>query len=143
MVIYGRRYARSKPAAPERESELPASAKPLHCTPKSARGPYCDRLVRQQIGRDNRDRSQRDLVCRSKRSTILRSTSLLCSIHPTSSQIYTTHTATRFKTARYAVLVTGPFATADIEGVLIQGARDVRSLTVLPISRPERARAAP
>jgi L-lactate utilization protein LutC len=75
------------------------------------------------------------------RSTILRSTSLLCSIHPTSSQICTTHTATRFKTAR--VLVTGPSATADIEGVLIQGARDVRSLTVLPISRPERARAAP
>jgi hypothetical protein len=49
----------------------------------------------------------------------------------------------RFKTARYAVLVTGPSATADIEGVLIQGARGVRSLTVLPISRPERARAAP
>jgi hypothetical protein len=31
----------------------------------------------------------------------------------------------RFKTARYAVLVTGPSATADIEGVLIQGARGV------------------
>ena len=77
------------------------------------------------------------------RSTILRSTSLLCSIHPTSSQICTTHAATRFKTARYAVRVTGPSATADIEGVLIQGARDVRSLTVPPISRPERARAAP
>ena len=57
MVICGRRYARSKPVGPERESELPASAKPFHCTPKSARGPYCDRLVRQQIGRDNRDRS--------------------------------------------------------------------------------------
>ena len=28
----------------------------------------------------------------------------------------------RFKTARYAVLVTGPSATAHIEGVLIQGA---------------------
>jgi hypothetical protein len=27
----------------------------------------------------------------------------------------------RFKTARYAVLVTGPSATADIDGVLIQG----------------------
>jgi len=118
MVICGRRYARSKLPEPERESELPASAKPLHCTPKSARGPYCDRLVRQQIGRDNRDRSQRDLVCRSMRSTILRSTSLLCSIHPTSSQICTTHTATRFKTARYAVRVTGPSATPDIEGVL-------------------------
>src|SRR5215475_2827657 len=38
----------------------------------------------------------------------------------------------RFKTARYAVLVTGPSATADIEGVLIQGAQGVRSLTILP-----------
>jgi L-lactate dehydrogenase complex protein LldG len=47
----------------------------------------------------------------------------------------------RFKTARYAVLVTGPSATADIEGVLIQGAQGVRSLTVLPVPRPERARA--
>jgi len=36
----------------------------------------------------------------------------------------------RFKTARYAVLVTGPSATADIEGVLIHGAQGVRSLTV-------------
>jgi L-lactate dehydrogenase complex protein LldG len=32
----------------------------------------------------------------------------------------------RFKTARYAVLVTGPSATADIEGVLIHGAQGVR-----------------
>ncbi len=39
----------------------------------------------------------------------------------------------RFKTARYAVLVTGPSATADIEGVLIHGAQGVRSLTVLPV----------
>ena len=37
----------------------------------------------------------------------------------------------RFKTARYAVLVTGPSATADIEGVLIHGAQGVRSLTVV------------
>jgi L-lactate dehydrogenase complex protein LldG len=37
----------------------------------------------------------------------------------------------RFKSARYAVLVTGPSATADIEGVLIHGAQGVRSLTVL------------
>jgi L-lactate dehydrogenase complex protein LldG len=36
-----------------------------------------------------------------------------------------------FKTARYAVLVTGPSATADIEGVLIRGAQGVRSLTVV------------
>jgi len=41
----------------------------------------------------------------------------------------------RFKTARYAVLVTGPSATADIEGVLIHGAQGVRSLTVAMIAR--------
>jgi L-lactate dehydrogenase complex protein LldG len=46
----------------------------------------------------------------------------------------------RFKTARYAVLVTGPSATADIEGVLIHGAQGVRSLTVLPVPRPAKAR---
>jgi L-lactate dehydrogenase complex protein LldG len=43
----------------------------------------------------------------------------------------------QFKTARYAVLVTGPSATADIEGVLIQGAQGVRSMTVLLVSRSE------
>jgi L-lactate dehydrogenase complex protein LldG len=47
----------------------------------------------------------------------------------------------RFKTARYAVLVTGPSATADIEGVLIHGAQGVRSLTVLLVPRPAKARA--
>jgi len=36
-----------------------------------------------------------------------------------------------FRTADYAVLVTGPSATADIEGVMIRGAQGVRSLTVL------------
>jgi L-lactate dehydrogenase complex protein LldG len=36
-----------------------------------------------------------------------------------------------FRAARYAVLHTGPSATADIEGVLIHGAQGVRSLTVL------------
>jgi len=36
-----------------------------------------------------------------------------------------------FESARYAVLVTGPSATADIEGVLIRGAQGVRSLTVV------------
>jgi L-lactate dehydrogenase complex protein LldG len=41
----------------------------------------------------------------------------------------------RFKTARYAVLVTGPSATADIEGVLIHGAQGVRSLTVVLVAR--------
>lgn len=33
--------------------------------------------------------------------------------------------------ARYGVFLTGPSATADIEGVLIHGAQGVRSLTVL------------
>lgn len=36
-----------------------------------------------------------------------------------------------FHGARYAVLVTGPSATADIEGVLVRGAQGVRSLTVM------------
>lgn len=36
-----------------------------------------------------------------------------------------------FRHARYAALVTGPSATADIEGILIQGAQGVRSLTVV------------
>ena len=36
-----------------------------------------------------------------------------------------------FRRARYAVLQTGPSATADIEGVLIHGAQGVRSLAVL------------
>lgn len=36
-----------------------------------------------------------------------------------------------FHEARYAALVTGPSATADIEGVLIRGAQGVRSLTVV------------
>jgi L-lactate dehydrogenase complex protein LldG len=46
----------------------------------------------------------------------------------------------RFKTARYAVLVTGPSATADIEGVLVHGAQGVRSLTVAFV--PQRAEVA-
>ena len=41
-----------------------------------------------------------------------------------------------FNSARYAVLITGPSATADIEGVLIHGAQGVRSLTVVPLPRP-------
>ena len=38
-----------------------------------------------------------------------------------------------FFTARYAVLMTGPSATADIEGVLIHGAQGIRTLTVIPV----------
>lgn len=41
----------------------------------------------------------------------------------------------RFMTAKYAVLMTGPSATADIEGVLIRGAQGIRSLTLLPVPR--------
>ncbi len=37
--------------------------------------------------------------------------------------------------AAYGVLMTGPSATADIEGVLIHGAQGVRSLTVVAVSR--------
>jgi L-lactate dehydrogenase complex protein LldG len=36
-----------------------------------------------------------------------------------------------FSGVRYASLMTGPSATADIEGVLIRGAQGVRSLTVI------------
>jgi L-lactate dehydrogenase complex protein LldG len=40
-----------------------------------------------------------------------------------------------FGRAAYAVLHTGPSATADIEGVLIHGAQGVRSLTVVLLPR--------
>ena len=40
-----------------------------------------------------------------------------------------------FHRANYAVLMSGPSATADIEGVLIRGAQGVRSLTVMPVRR--------
>lgn len=43
-----------------------------------------------------------------------------------------------FAVAAYAVLHTGPSATADIEGVLIHGAQGVRSLTVVLCPRGER-----
>ena len=41
-----------------------------------------------------------------------------------------------FVEARYAVLMTGPSATADIEGVLVRGAQGSRTLTVVPAKRP-------
>jgi len=41
-----------------------------------------------------------------------------------------------FASARYAVLMTGPSATADIEGVLIRGAQGIRSFTVIPWPAP-------
>ena len=40
-----------------------------------------------------------------------------------------------WRRAHYAVLQTGPSATADIEGVLIHGAQGVRSLSVLLLPR--------
>ena len=40
-----------------------------------------------------------------------------------------------FFAANYAVLMSGPSATADIEGVLIHGAQGIRSLTVIPVPR--------
>jgi len=40
-----------------------------------------------------------------------------------------------FFAANYAVLMSGPSATADIEGVLIRGAQGIRSLTVIPVAR--------
>ena len=40
-----------------------------------------------------------------------------------------------FFTANYAAFMTGPSATADIEGVLIRGAQGIRSLTVIPRRR--------
>jgi len=42
-----------------------------------------------------------------------------------------------FFEARYAVLMTGPSATADIEGVLVRGAQGIRSLTVIPVAAPQ------
>lgn len=44
-----------------------------------------------------------------------------------------------FFDARYAVLMTGPSATADIEGVLIRGAQGIRTLTVIPAKAPAAA----
>lgn len=41
-----------------------------------------------------------------------------------------------FQAARYAVFMTGPSATADIEGVLIHGAQGIRTMTVIPVAAP-------
>jgi L-lactate dehydrogenase complex protein LldG len=37
---------------------------------------------------------------------------------------------------RYGVFMTGPSATADIEGILIHGAQGIRSLTIVPVAPP-------
>jgi L-lactate dehydrogenase complex protein LldG len=39
-----------------------------------------------------------------------------------------------FSEADYAVFMTGPSATADIEGVLIHGAQGIRTMTVIPVA---------
>jgi L-lactate dehydrogenase complex protein LldG len=45
-----------------------------------------------------------------------------------------------FIEAKYAVLLTGPSATADIEGILVRGAQGIRSLSVIPApARHERS----
>ena len=49
--------------------------------------------------------------------------------------IQTAYRRPDFAQASYAVLHTGPSATADIEGVLIHGAQGVRSLTVILLPR--------
>lgn len=41
-----------------------------------------------------------------------------------------------FFEARYSVLMTGPSATADIEGILIRGAQGIRSFTVVATPAP-------
>jgi L-lactate dehydrogenase complex protein LldG len=46
----------------------------------------------------------------------------------------TPHTRRRTRDAAHATLLTGPSATADIEGILIQGVQGIRSLTVLPVA---------
>ena len=48
-----------------------------------------------------------------------------------------------FARARYSVLMTGPSATADIEGVLVRGAQGIRSLTVIPVTAAAGAIASP
>ena len=55
--------------------------------------------------------------------------------------LHAAYRAPGFREARYAVLMTGPSATADIEGVLVRGAQGIRSLTVVPLAAPARAAA--
>ncbi|MGF6266972.1 L-lactate dehydrogenase complex protein LldG [Paraburkholderia youngii] len=45
-----------------------------------------------------------------------------------------------FFEANYAVLMSGPSATADIEGVLVRGAQGIRSLTVVPLPKARSGR---
>ena len=62
----------------------------------------------------------------------LPSISSCCLIRERSSATCTTPTASaRNSMRRYGVFMTGPSATADIEGVLIHGAQGIRTLTVV------------
>ena len=63
---------------------------------------------------------------------------LVVLLDPTSivADLHDAYTWRGFREARYAVLMTGPSATADIEGVLIRGAQGIRTLTVIPVARP-------
>ncbi len=45
--------------------------------------------------------------------------------------LHSAYARPEFQGARYSVLMTGPSATADIQGVLVRGAQGVRSLTVV------------
>ena len=60
---------------------------------------------------------------------------VVCSTSATSSEPAPRLSAPDFFTVDYAVFMTGPSATADIEGVLIRGAQGIRSLTVIPRKR--------
>ena len=55
--------------------------------------------------------------------------------------LHEAYRAPGFRAARYAVLMTGPSATADIEGVLIRGAQGIRSLTVIAVAAPAQGQA--
>ena len=57
--------------------------------------------------------------------------------------LHDAYRASGFREARYAVLMTGPSATADIEGVLIRGAQGIRSLTVVLVAAHDAAAKAP
>lgn len=62
---------------------------------------------------------------------------LVCLLDPADviGNLHHAYARPEFRSARYAVLMTGPSATADIEGVLIHGAQGVRSLTVVVAPR--------
>jgi Uncharacterized conserved protein len=62
---------------------------------------------------------------------------LVCLLDPVDviGNLHHAYARPEFSGADYAVLMTGPSATADIEGVLIHGAQGVRSFTVIVAPR--------